>query len=227
PIGLTVADLTAPPTGYNNPTVTFTITSAQDFVFSVLSTHDGEGPGTLTVTGPGGATASITNTTTLVGMYFFEMKGFQAGDTLTLTATASTSTSGKFSAVAFDTAGGFASWQTTNGTSQGLDGDHDHDGVPNGIEYFLGGNTNTTGFTPLPGVNKALDGTLSITWTKATDYPGTYGTDFVVETSEALTGDWAPEVRGGKVTITGNEVKYTFPSPLGAKKFVRLKVTGP
>jgi hypothetical protein len=25
------------------------------------------------------------------------------------------------------------------------------------------------------------------------------------------------------VTITGNEVKYTFPSPLGAKKFARLQ----
>ena len=49
--------------------------------------------------------------------------------------------------------GGYASWQSTNSTTQGLDGDHDNDGVPNGIEYFLGGDTNTTGFTPLPGVN--------------------------------------------------------------------------
>jgi hypothetical protein len=29
------------------------------------------------------------------------------------------------------------------------------------------------------------------------------------------------------VTLTGNDVKYTFPTPPGAKKFARLKVTGP
>ncbi|MCX6878319.1 MAG: Ig-like domain-containing protein, partial [Verrucomicrobia bacterium] len=124
------------------------------------------------------------------------------------------------------TLGGFASWQTANSTAQGLDGDHDNDGVPNGIEYFLGGNTNTTGFTSLPGVTNT-GGTLSVTWTKAADYTGAYGTDFVVETSVDLTGDWAPEALGGNVTITGNDVTYTFPSPLGAKKFARLKVTGP
>ncbi|MCX6880089.1 MAG: LamG domain-containing protein, partial [Verrucomicrobia bacterium] len=124
--------------------------------------------------------------------------------------------------------GGYASWQTTNGTSQGLDGDHDNDGVPNGIEYFLGGNTNTTGFTALPGVSNS-GGTLSVTWTKSADYTGAYGTDFVVETSAALTGDWAPEALSpaGNVTITGNDVSYTFPTPLGARKFARLKVTGP
>ena len=68
-----------------------------------------------------------------------------------------------------------------------LNEDHDNDGVPNGIEYFLGGNTNTTGFTALPGVSNT-GGTLSVTWTKDAGYTGTYGTDFVVETSETLTG---------------------------------------
>ena len=54
-------------------------------------------------------------------------------------------------------------------------------------------------------------------------------TDFFVETSASLTGVWAPETLApaGNVTITGNDVTYTFPSPLGAKKFARLKVTGP
>jgi hypothetical protein len=32
---------------------------------------------------------------------------------------------------------------------------------------------------------------------------------------------------GGNVTLTGNNLKYVFPSPLGAKQFARLKVTGP
>jgi hypothetical protein len=125
---------------------------------------------------------------------------------------------------------GFASWQATNGTTgQTLNLDHDGDGVPNGIEYFLGGPTgNTTGFTALPGVSNS-SGALSVTWTKAAGYTGSYGADFVVETSVALTGVWTAEslAPSGNVTITGNDVKYTFPSPLGSKNFVRLKVTGP
>ena len=126
------------------------------------------------------------------------------------------------------TAAGFDSWKTANSaTGQTLAQDHDGDGVPNGIEYFLvGPNGNSTGFTTLPGVSNT-GGVLSVTWTKAADYTGVYPTDFVVETSETLTGTWVAEAVGGNVTITGNQVKYTFPSPLGSKKFARLKVTGP
>ena len=118
----------------------------------------------------------------------------------------------------------FDAWAATNGAvGQTMAQDHDNDGVPNGIEYFLGGNTNTTGFTKLPGVvNNA--GTLSITWTKASDYTGVYGTDYVVETSTTLTGDWAPEPNPGTVVISGNDVTYTFPSAGPANKFARLKV---
>ena len=143
-------------------------------------------------------------------------------------------TSGRFEGeidnitIAVDTAASYASWQSTNvATGQTFTQDHDRDGVPNGIEYFLGGATgNTSGFTALPGASNN-DGTLSVTWTKASGYTGTYGTDFVVETSADLTGNWTAESLGGNVTIAGNDVKFTFPSPLGAKKFVRLKVTGP
>ena len=118
---------------------------------------------------------------------------------------------------------GFDSWAATNGaTGQTMVQDHDNDGVPNGIEYFLGGNTNTTGFTKVPGmVNNA--GILSITWPKAADYTGAYGSDYVVETSTTLNGDWAPESSPGTVTIVGNNVTYTFPAGPSAK-FARLKV---
>jgi hypothetical protein len=127
---------------------------------------------------------------------------------------------------------GYAAWQATNGaTGQTLDQDHDNDGVPNGIEYFLGGNTDTTGFTPLPGVVKDPGtGALSVTWTRHPNYPGfpgNYGTDFVVETSATLTGPWTEESSPGNVTITGNDVTYTFPTPLGDRNFARLRVTGP
>ena len=124
-----------------------------------------------------------------------------------------------------------AGWQSANGaTGQTLAEDHDKDGVPNGIEWFVTGPNNSTGFTALPGMDKdPVTGALSVTWTKDSGYTGSYGTGFVVETSETLTGTWTPEteVPGGTVTITGNEVKYTFPMPLGSKKFARLRVTGP
>ncbi|MCX6880151.1 MAG: hypothetical protein NTW21_41065, partial [Verrucomicrobia bacterium] len=121
---------------------------------------------------------------------------------------------------------GYAAWQATNGATGTINEDHDNDGVPNGIEYFLGGNTNTTGFTALPGVSNS-GGTLSVPWTKGTGYTGTYGTDYFVETSATLTGTWTAEASPGNVTITGSDVTFTFPSPLGSRKFARLKVTGP
>ena len=124
------------------------------------------------------------------------------------------------------TAATYANWQTANGTAGSFSEDHDNDGVPNGIEYFLGGNTNTTGFTALPGVTDNA-GTLSVTWTKHASYIGTYGTGFVVETSSTLSGTWttapAAPTPGFTVTFpTATTVKYTFPA--GTKNFVRLKV---
>jgi len=117
PIGPIVADLTGgEPSCYGTPAVTFTMNSARDFVFSVLNTHSGRGPGTLTVTGPGGVFAEHTDTNTnglQVGMYFFEMKGFQAGDIFTLTGTKPGNT-GIFSAVAFDTIAAPTIFQITN-----------------------------------------------------------------------------------------------------------------
>ena len=118
----------------------------------------------------------------------------------------------------------YAAWQAANATVGGFAEDHDHDGVSNGVEYFLGGSSNTTGFTALPGVSNSA-GVLSVTWTMGENYAGGYGTDFVVETSETLDGNWTPEILGNSVAITGNDVKYTFPAGTGT--FVRLKITGP
>jgi autotransporter-associated beta strand protein len=120
----------------------------------------------------------------------------------------------------------FTFWQAANGTTGGINLDHDNDGVPNGIEYFLGGNSNTTGFTALPDIANDA-GSLSVIWTKSASYPGSYPADFVVESSPSVEGPWTEETLGGRVTITGNEVTYTFPSPLGSRRFVRLRVNGP
>jgi hypothetical protein len=105
--------------------------------------------------------------------------------------------------------------------------DHDQDGVPNGIEHFLGGNVQTTGYTALPGVNKAADGKLSVTWTKSADFAGAYGTGYVIQTADNPAGTWDDvPATGGAVTVSGNDVIYTFPTPGPAIKFVRLKVMG-
>jgi autotransporter-associated beta strand protein len=122
---------------------------------------------------------------------------------------------------------GFAAWQTANSTAGGLDDDHDGDGVSNGIEFFTYGPVANSGFTALPGVINTV-GVLSVTWTKAIGYSGTYGSGFVVETSPDLQNPWTTETLGGTITISGpnNEfVTYTFPA--GSKNFARLKVTGP
>jgi autotransporter-associated beta strand protein len=126
---------------------------------------------------------------------------------------------------------GYSAWATLNGAGANLDGDHDDDGVTNGVEYFIGGpNGNTTGFTAVPGVTDTA-GTLSITWTHAADYTGAYGADFEVETSDTLSGIWSVATTSGTpgvantVYIDGDNVTYTFPA--GTKDFARLKVTGP
>ena len=100
------------------------------------------------------------------------------------------------------------------------------------VDAMSGGDqnpTNTTGFTALPGVTNTA-GILSVTWTKAASYTGTYGTDFWVETSATLANPWtnqsADPTPGFTVTFpSANEVKYTFPA--GTANFARLKVTGP
>jgi hypothetical protein len=119
----------------------------------------------------------------------------------------------------------FASWQSINGTSGGMADDHDNDGVPNGVEYFLGGPTgNTTGQTVLPPLID-ISGTLSITWTGGPGLIGTYGTDFVIETSSNPGGTWSNETLGVNVTASGNSFTYTFPA--GIRRFARLKVMSP
>lgn len=139
--------------------------------------------------------------------------------------TASASAIADDTALAVNTAGAYAAWQAINSAiGQALADDHDHDGVANGIEWFLNGSNNSPGNTALPGVT-TNSGALSVTWTKGSGFTGVYGTDYWVETSAGLTEKWSAETLGGTVTLTGNDVKYTFPA--GTKKFARLKVTGP
>lgn len=120
----------------------------------------------------------------------------------------------------------YARWQSLNGATGGFDTDHDHDGVQNGLEYFIGGPSGyTTGPTHLPKVTNT-GGNLSITWIKGQDYPGLYGTDYVIETSTTLSGVWIEEPLEENIIEEDNLVTYIFP-PGNSRLFIRLKLIGP
>jgi hypothetical protein len=184
-------------------------THAADFTVTALPTSPVTASGSTTfqvtfdpsASGTRTATLTIANDDSGVGIYDFAIQG--TGVSL------------------------FATWQTLNGATGTIADDHDNDGVPNGIEYFVGGPSgNTTSQTTLPSIIKS-SGTLSITWIKGTGYPGVYGSDYLIETTTTMTGTWTPETVGVNVTLTGNNVTYTFPAAAGDRRFVRLKVMAP
>jgi hypothetical protein len=106
----------------------------------------------------------------------------------------------------------FTTWaNTNNATGQTPSQDHDNDGVPNGIEYFMG--QTGSSFTAMPG----LDGTNKVTWTMDPDYQGTYEVQSSPDLVTWTNVDPKPVPASGSLT-------YTLTSGLG-KRFVRLLVT--
>ncbi len=202
---------------------------------------------TLGVTGPAkivfgsGATLAFTNSSALSWTGFLQMGGnFVSGVSLRVGTTSSGLTADQLARInaqgftnfalnaqgylTANTVAHYNTWQTANSTSQSLNEDLDGDGVPNGTEYFLHGTGDSSVADVLPPMSGS-PGSLSITWTKASTYPGIYGTDFVVQTSSTLAaGSWTNQPLGTNVVITGNNVKYTFPA--GNKNFARLLVSG-
>ena len=110
------------------------------------------------------------------------------------------------------TTGSFASWASTNGAAgQSASDDHDNDGVPNGIEYFMG--ESGSSFTTNPGITGG-----SIIWPKSTGFSGTYR----VETSTTLeNGSWTDVT--SEVDDIGTSVSYLVDMS-GPTLFVRLVV---
>ncbi len=107
-------------------------------------------------------------------------------------------------------AGRYAAWAATHAGGQTADLDFDNDGVPNGVEFFMGETGST--FTANPGV---VDG--KIAWPKSAGFTGTYA----VETSPDL-AVWTAATLG--VVDNGTSVEYTLPTGAG-RFFVRLAVT--
>ena len=108
----------------------------------------------------------------------------------------------------------YAAWTDTNAPGQTADQDHDHDGVPNGIEYFMGKTSND--FTANPGM--AADGT--VTWPKSPAFIGNYA----VQTSADLV-EWT-DVTEDAAQVTKNSDSVIWKRPNGpGRRFVRLLVT--
>lgn len=108
----------------------------------------------------------------------------------------------------------YATWATTNAPGQTESQDYDGDGLPNGVEFFMGtaGNAFTAHPAPVNGV---------VTWPRAT---GTVVTSFGVQISTDLgaTDPWHTPPSG--VVTNPASVVYTLPTGM-PKVFARLTVT--
>jgi alpha-galactosidase len=117
----------------------------------------------------------------------------------------------------------------TSGVNDGANDDPDHDGIPNLMEFVLGGAPMVRSPSILPGLSQSPGGVWSFEYDRS-DLSLPPATTQVVEYGNDLTG-WTPlaipETRAGAVTITpgspSDHVKFTLPD-LGPKIFARLKV---
>ena len=108
----------------------------------------------------------------------------------------------------------YSAWTDVNAPGQTTDQDHDHDGVANGIEYFMGKTGND--FTGNPAL--AADGT--VTWPKSPAFNGSYA----VQTSTDLSV-WT-DVTDDPIQVTTNSGSVVWARPTSPGKcFVRLLVT--
>ena len=137
---------------------------------------------------------------------------------------------------------GFGSWATTKGLSgadAAFDADPDKDGIPNGIEFVLGGepnsaNPNSYSASLLPAVQAHGDNFV-FTYTRTDESAYLNPT---VEFSNNLTAPWATAVDPGTATITeapalpvngspAHTVTVTIPKNGATHLFARLKVVQP
>jgi autotransporter-associated beta strand protein len=115
------------------------------------------------------------------------------------------------------TAANYTTWAATNGVTGGPNGDSDHDGISNLVEYAL--NLNFAGSDGAPGtlVEKNL------TFKKRTEAVTNGDVSYVIETSTdlGLSDPWTPVT---PTTHTTLEISYTFPNG-PVKNFARFRTT--
>ena len=119
----------------------------------------------------------------------------------------------------------------TGGVNDGLMDDPDHDGIPNLLEFALGGNPSVASRTILPVLTHAA-GAWAFEYDRS-DLSLPPATTQVVEYGSDLSGWTAVPIAAtssGSVTITPgspfDHVRVAIPAP-GARTFARLKVTQP
>ncbi len=115
---------------------------------------------------------------------------------------------------------GYSTWASANAGSQTADLDFDKDGVPNGVEYFMGQTGST--FTANPPV-VTIGAVITVTWPRD---PAAVAT-FKVQISDSLAaGGWTDIVPPNASIDQSNPNQVTYTLPSGAPtKFCRLSVT--
>lgn len=111
----------------------------------------------------------------------------------------------------------FESWAIANGISgAAFDDDADNDGIPNGVEYAIGGNP--TSFTA-PATLVPAGANFTLTFSKGVEAAADPQIVYAFETSTDL-AEWTTVA---PTTEDGTSVSYTLVKG-GLKKFVRLKI---
>lgn len=113
----------------------------------------------------------------------------------------------------------YGSWALANTGSalSSINGDHDFDGVKNGVEYFFGATGSTFTSMPVPDATRTVSYPIAV--------PAPTSATYVIETSTNLT-TWAAVDPLSVNTSTPGFVKYTLPAstPGAPKLFTRLHV---
>jgi len=125
---------------------------------------------------------------------------------------------GNLKVQAVGVASGYTSWASSHAGSQTPSEDFNHDGVQNGIAYFM----DATGTATNPGLNASN----KVIWHNGGNIPSTaYGTQFVVQTSTDLV-NWTTAILGTDPNLSNltGSVSYTLPTG-PPTKFCRLVVT--
>jgi hypothetical protein len=114
---------------------------------------------------------------------------------------------------------GYNAWTAANAGGQSADIDHDGDGVPNGIEYFMGATGSTS--TAIPPIMHT-GGVITWTWPYDPAAPASYKFQLSVDLID-WTATVAPPDPNILILASPDRVRFTLPQgPL--KRFCRLAV---